>query len=200
MRRKALLVSILIGSGCGILGLDGTTTKELEVAPYKAGCTGMGPMLCLQVREPGETEFRNMFETPAGFQYEWGFEYLISVDEVQVDNPPADGSSISRRLGSVLSKTPVPPGSTFQLLAAPEGFQPIGDSRYLLFHGPEEIECSPGPRCTGLATSIADGVRALLLLRYPPTPGEPFQVVDWMACNSLFGPCVSPWLLASGAT
>ena len=192
MRRQALLVSLLVGSGCGILGLDGSAIRELEVAPHKAGCTGLGPMLCLQVREVGVTAFQNMFEIPTGFEYEWGIEYLISVEEQEMENPPADGSSIRRHLDGVLSKTPMPPGSTFELLVEAEVLQPEGASRHLLFRGPEEIECSSSPRCAELAASIAGGVRTRLLLRYPTRSGEPFQVIDWTACDSTFGPCVAP--------
>jgi hypothetical protein len=190
MQKKILLSSVLFLTACGIL--DGNSLRLLEVAPYKAGCTGLGPMLCLQVRDVGEEDFRNLFETPIGFDYQWGFEYLISVEEEELDEVPADASSIRRRLDRVLSKTPVTPGSTFELLVAPQGLQPSGDSRYTLFSGPEQIECSIGPPCAELAALIASEVRTLLRLEFPAVLTDPFVLVGWTVCTNPFGPCLSP--------
>jgi len=189
MRKRALLVLILLTPACGILGLDGTTTRTLEVAPYKAGCTGLFPTLCLQVREVGQSDFLNLFETPIGFDYEWGFHYVISVKEKELDEVPADASSIRRTLERVISKTPVEQGSTFELLVVAEGLVPANGSRYVLFSGPEEVECSSSLSCEGLADFLESGDRVLLSLRFPAISGEPFEIVEWQPCESLFGSC-----------
>ena len=89
------MLSFGLMSGCGILGIDGSETRILEVAPYKAGCIGLFETLCLQVREPDEDSFGNTFTPIRGFSYEWGFTYLIRVEDQDIDNPPADGSSPS---------------------------------------------------------------------------------------------------------
>ncbi|WP_354004293.1 DUF4377 domain-containing protein [Spirosoma liriopis] len=40
-----------------------------------------------------------------GFAYEEGFEYTLTVNQKQVENPPMDGSSIRHTLVNVVEKT-----------------------------------------------------------------------------------------------
>lgn len=190
-RRLAAAALILSMPACGILGLDGGTRRILEVAPHKAGCTGLGPWLCLQVREPGETDFENLFETPGGFDFVWGFRYVIVIEEKERDRTDADESSIIRRLDRVLSRTREPPGTTFDIVVATGGLRSTGTSRYSLFAEPVEIECPPDQRCAEFTAAIAthdDRIR--MTLRFPTTLGEPLEIVDWTVCADFYGSCL----------
>ncbi len=77
-----------------------------EVAPEREPCQGEMEDRCLQVRRPGEEEWRNFFDPIQGFDYEEGFFYTIEVSRREVLNPPADGSSFEYRLIEVLEKVP----------------------------------------------------------------------------------------------
>lgn len=78
----------------------------LEVAPEREPCQGEMRDRCLQVRRPGEEEWRNFFDPIEGFDFEAGFHYTIEVRRRRVRNPPADGSSFRYTLIRVLEKTP----------------------------------------------------------------------------------------------
>lgn len=191
---RAAVGAGLIGvtaAGCGILGIGDSTVRTLEVAAHKGTCFGLFSTLCLQVREPGETEFSNMYETPRGFQYEWGFEYLIEVEEHDINDPPADGSSIRRVLRKVLSKTPVAPGSTFELtLIGGSGIRSLGPHRYSLFAGPETLACSGPVDCDELAGLVTEERWIRITLAHPEDRGQSFTITGWMACREEGGSCV----------
>lgn len=186
------LVLALAPSGCGILGI-GSEERTLEVAPYKGACVGLFHTLCLQVREPGTTDFLNMFETPRDFDFEWGFNYVIVVEEREIENPPADGSSIERTLERILVRTPVAVGTEFDLLVVTEpGLVPLQAGRWELYHGPEVVFCEPAAACDGLDDAIATHPRIRVRLRFPAVPTREFAIVGWSPCAEEFGPCVDP--------
>ena len=78
----------------------------LEVAPERQPCQGEMQDLCLQVRRPGEEEWRNFFDPIEGFDYEPGSSYTIEVRRRRVSTPPADGSSFEYELLEILRKEP----------------------------------------------------------------------------------------------
>ena len=90
------------------LGTD-SIFRTLQVAPSRVECTGVGPDVCLQVRESPNAPWTLLHGAIEGFAYEPGFLYEIRIREEAVANPPADASSIRRILVSVVSKTPAPP-------------------------------------------------------------------------------------------
>ena len=78
----------------------------LNVAGQRAPCTGVAPMLCLQVRtQPGAAWELHHGEIE-GFKWQGGTEYVIRVRELPVANPPADGSSLRWVLEEVLDSGP----------------------------------------------------------------------------------------------
>ena len=184
------LLLLLAAGGCGILGIGDATVRTYEVAAHKGTCYGLFATLCLQVREPGDTEFQNLFETPSGFDYEWGFDYVIEVEEHDVENPPADGSSIRRVLREVLSKVPVASGSTFELTLGGGGLRPLGQDRYSLFAGPETAVCAGTLACDELAGLVRDERWLQVGFAHPEEPGLPFLITGWTRCPEEHGPCV----------
>ena len=83
--------------------------KTLQVAPFRVECTGVGPSLCLQVRETSAERWTNLHDEIVGFTHQPGFLYALRIQEETIANPPADASSIRRTLIEILSKTPAPP-------------------------------------------------------------------------------------------
>ena len=67
---------------------DAVVIKTLQVAPSRAVCTGVGPQLCLQVRETSSAPWTNLYGEIVGFNYEPGFLYEIRIKEEPVANPP----------------------------------------------------------------------------------------------------------------
>ena len=49
----------------------------------------------------------SFFNNIEGFNYEPGYEYLLTVSTTKIENPPADGSSIKYTLIKQISKTKI---------------------------------------------------------------------------------------------
>ncbi|RMZ60234.1 DUF4377 domain-containing protein [Chryseobacterium nematophagum] len=81
-----------------------TNEKTLIVAPQTAGCVGVVPMQCLQVKETQNANWTNFYSNIQGFNYVPGYEYVLRVKVQHIANPPADGSSIAYTLVKVVSK------------------------------------------------------------------------------------------------
>lgn len=78
----------------------------LYVGPEEVECTGVAPQTCLQVKLSPDEEYGLFYDTINGFEFEPGFEYVLQVQVEQIENPPADGSSLQYTLIQVVSKTP----------------------------------------------------------------------------------------------
>jgi len=77
------------------------------VNSYRVDCVGVGPMKCMLVQK-GETieesQWQNFYSKIVGFEYEPGYIYKLKVKEEQIENAPADASSIKYTLVEVLEK------------------------------------------------------------------------------------------------
>jgi hypothetical protein len=76
----------------------------LEVAPNTVACVGEMVGQCIQVRGPGEEEWRIFYDPIEGFERKDGVAYTIEVVRTTVPNPPADGSSYAYRLIRIISE------------------------------------------------------------------------------------------------
>lgn len=83
------------------------TIKTLFVGPELVDCIGVAPQQCLQVREHEDAGWTLFYDQIIGFAYEPGYEYELRVSESEIDNPPADASSLELTLVDVVSKTAV---------------------------------------------------------------------------------------------
>ncbi|MEJ2482033.1 MAG: DUF4377 domain-containing protein [Gemmatimonadota bacterium] len=83
------------------------TSKTLYVAHFKVDCVGVGPMECMQIRETPDGDWQMFYDRIEGFDYEEGYEYELKVHTEEVENPPADASSLRWILDEVVSKTAV---------------------------------------------------------------------------------------------
>lgn len=81
--------------------------KTLYVGPETAECVGVAPQTCLLVKESPDADYQFFYSNIDGFNYEPGYEYELLVQVDPVENPPADGSSLSYTLVEEVSKTPV---------------------------------------------------------------------------------------------
>ena len=83
-----------------------STEKTVWVGPWLVDCTGVAPQTCLLVKEAPAEAYRIFYGEIEGFDYVEGNEYQLTVNEEQIKDPPADGSTIKWTLVSVDSQTP----------------------------------------------------------------------------------------------
>ncbi|NNK64327.1 MAG: DUF4377 domain-containing protein [Gemmatimonadetes bacterium] len=188
-RRTAsvLIAGALTAGACGVFGPDDVRT--VEVAAHKAVCVGISFRFCLQMRDVGTEEWMFAYDTPEGFEFEWGVRQRIVIEEETIANPAADGSSIRRSLVRVEDRRTVPADSIFTLVV-PGGTTSEPAAGTHRFHfAPEAFVCSGRGDCRDLATALAgnDAVEVTLVLG--ETANAPFRLVDWRACGRLWPEC-----------
>ena len=110
--RLALLALVLFAftllvTACEDGGLLTPEKKRLFVGPSLVDCVGVGPQKCLLVKERREDEWQLFYDGIEGFDWEPGYLYEITVQIRQVEDPPADASSLSYHLIELISKTEV---------------------------------------------------------------------------------------------
>jgi heat shock protein HslJ len=119
-----LVVIIFFTSACGGADVnkgdfvptepDGSIESEVVesltmiVGSEKADCVGEAPQECLMVNFHPEDEWQLFYDQIEGFDYLEGYTYTLKVERYQVENPPADGSSLRYVLVEVVDKTERP--------------------------------------------------------------------------------------------
>jgi hypothetical protein len=89
-----------------------TTAAKVEtlfVRDQRATCEAEGVRECLQVRSSESEEWRNLFASIEGFEYEPGTSYELRVEVSAIANPPADAASLKYRLKEIVSKKKTTP-------------------------------------------------------------------------------------------
>lgn len=97
----ALLASFLLMVSCS----SDKKVVEYTVASQTVDCSGVGRQKCMLVKKADSSDWEYFYSQIEGFNYEEGFEYVIEVEEQEVENPPADASSIRYILVNEVSKT-----------------------------------------------------------------------------------------------
>lgn len=85
---------------------DGGDVVRMWIGPELAACVGVAPMECMQVSYTEGGEPQLFYQTIDGFDYAEGTSYVIDVQVSEVASPPADASSLSYSLVTVVSETP----------------------------------------------------------------------------------------------
>ncbi|MCD8071900.1 MAG: DUF4377 domain-containing protein [Alistipes sp.] len=99
-----LAVSSLAAACAGSRAGSKGDTLVWTVASEMVDCHGVGRQKCLLVKPAGETLWQFHYGGIEGFDYEPGFEYVVSVGRQQVLDPPMDASSVRYVLRKVISK------------------------------------------------------------------------------------------------
>ncbi len=86
------------------LGLEPLSfeTKILYIDSSLVDCVGVGPQQCMLVKENPNSEWELFYDSIEGFEYQEGTEYKISVTITEIQNPPADSSSLKYILVEIL--------------------------------------------------------------------------------------------------
>ena len=96
-------------TGCSSTGSESTDSAgvtRMWIEPGLVECEGVAPMECMQVAysEDGETQL--FYDSIAGFDYQEGTSYVIDVEVTEVNDPPADASSLSYTLVEIVEEAP----------------------------------------------------------------------------------------------
>ena len=101
---RLALAGVALGvalTGCS----DSTDTTRLWIGPERVECEGVAPMLCLQVAESEDGDYQLFYDTIEAFDHQEGTSYVIDVSITEVENPPADASSLQYRLVEIVEES-----------------------------------------------------------------------------------------------
>jgi heat shock protein HslJ len=121
--------------------------KTIFIGPEKVECVGAGPMECYQIKEDPDAEWQFFYNQIEGFEWEPGFTYKLRVSVHQVENPPADGSSLRYELIEVVDKVETP-------------VEPKGSGAYIRIDKPvsdAELEASKPIVISGMGAGLFEG-------------------------------------------
>lgn len=116
LKIKALLFVALAGlAGCSQEGAivsqpvskDGDHTEVLLVNSALVDCMGVAPMKCMQVRHSVQGQWELFYSQIEGFNFEPGYRYRLKVKVTELENVPADASSLRYTLVEQLEKKKV---------------------------------------------------------------------------------------------
>ena len=94
----AISFAVIILSACNLT--IKANEKTIYIGAETNPCTaGVMETNCMQVKwTKKQADWQNFYGNIEGFNYEKGYEYKLIVNEIKVDNPPADSSSLKYTL------------------------------------------------------------------------------------------------------
>ena len=104
----------------------------IHIAPYQQTCIGEAPQECLVVRFEDDDDLSFFYDDIEGFTFEEGFEYTLLVNITELENVPADASSLAYELIEILQQFPAQLGGRVWELQSLNGMQIEDPSRYTL--------------------------------------------------------------------
>ena len=102
-----LSLSLILSTCTPFTTPDSATEEILFTFPYRQPCVGVGPMLCMQVRDSADAKSQHFYQSISGFTSESGFNVGLRVRKEKVENPPADASPIRYTLVEEISKSQI---------------------------------------------------------------------------------------------
>ena len=142
------LLTSFFSASCSLKGDSPNSTEivDMRINHFRQTAVGEGRYLVYLVQEEdeiGNNDWNYLYEEIQGFDYELGYIYTITVRKINIENPPADGSSVKYVLVSVRSKEEVPDGETFDvyLKSYGENFVTQSENDLFLLHE-YKIDCN----------------------------------------------------------
>lgn len=113
MQRRTTFATVAAVLGTGALLLTGCSSGDAEgdvvrmwIEPDLVPCEGVAPMECMEVSYTEDGEPQLFYDQIDGFTFTPGTAYVLDVRVTDVENPPADASSLSYSLVEVVSEDP----------------------------------------------------------------------------------------------
>jgi hypothetical protein len=104
----------ILFTGCAMASINPDTNTVFTIYHYKAPGVGESVQLCYVIKK-NNGDRQLFYSQIEGFDYQWGYNYTISVEKKMNKAPMADASSFTYRLRKVLKKEKVAAGETFEL-------------------------------------------------------------------------------------
>lgn len=102
---RRLLIGITLAAALLVTGCSaGEDTTRLWIGPELVECEGVAPMMCLQVAYAEDAEYELFYDQIAGFEPVEGTSYVIDVNITEVEDPPADASSLEYTLVEIVEE------------------------------------------------------------------------------------------------
>ena len=77
-------------------------TKILYVDSKLVDCVGISPQQCMSIRENPDSDWQMFYDKIEGFDFQEGTQYKLEVMISNIENPPADNSSLKYTLIEIL--------------------------------------------------------------------------------------------------
>ena len=103
MNRSLRCILCIIGFASISCG-NASELRVLHVGPDRVDCVGVSPQLCYQIKDAPEAAYTHYYDQIEGFEHRKGFEYVLQIEVLAVENPAADASSVRVRLVQELSR------------------------------------------------------------------------------------------------
>ena len=100
----AMIAILPLAASALIACSSGTDTTRLWIGPELVECEGVAPMMCMQVAESADGQYEYFYDEIAGFDYQEGTSYVIDVDITEIEDPPADASSLQYTLVEIVEE------------------------------------------------------------------------------------------------
>jgi len=100
------LIPIILSIGIIPLlsNIDAEETKTIFIDSHLVDCVGVGPQKCMLVRDNQNPQWSNFYDNIDGFTFVEGNTYQLSVKITDIENPPADASSLKYELLEIITK------------------------------------------------------------------------------------------------
>ncbi|MGM5632054.1 DUF4377 domain-containing protein [Apibacter raozihei] len=105
MKKTLFFPSMLLAILIIVVSCTTNRSVTYTVASEAIDCVGVAPQKCLLVKKGNTPNWEYMYSSIEGFDYVPGYEYVLKVNEIPVENTPADASSIRYVLIKEVSKT-----------------------------------------------------------------------------------------------
>lgn len=101
-----LLVTLLVFLALAVGACSEGRVVRMWVGPDLVDCVGVGPRKCLLVKESEDADWEFFYDGIEGFIHTEGVSYVLEVEITEIEDPPADGSSLHYRLVRTVESTP----------------------------------------------------------------------------------------------
>jgi len=127
------LLASFFSTSCSLKGNPPSKPEmvEMRINHFRQTAVGEGPYLVYLIQEEeniGNENWTYLYDRIEGFNYEPGYVYDLKVRRINIDNPPADGSSLKYILVNVRSKEKVPEDESFDIHLKAYGYTFVWES------------------------------------------------------------------------
>ncbi|MEM7208815.1 MAG: DUF4377 domain-containing protein [Pseudomonadota bacterium] len=175
----------LVGCGGGA-GSDDSNASTVELNFHRNGCIGESTSLCLQVAD-GDDSYLNFYDAIDGFTFEWGYRYTLRIAATEIEDPPADASSIQYSLLEQIARTAATDAGEFDVmvLATDLNIERRESDLYLL-NGEKLFDCD-AVTCASLDALMSQEFAATMVFSLDTNIDAPMRLERIICSDSLPG-------------